>query len=67
MLRAAEGEPAWSAAWVTLGDADSLDHLLDDWLAVLRRGGPSDLRFAEPLRHDGCGGPSRQHSGTARE
>jgi CHAT domain-containing protein len=50
VLRAADGQPGWSAAWLTLGDADSLDRLLDDWIAGLRRGGPSDVRFAEPLR-----------------
>jgi CHAT domain-containing protein/tetratricopeptide (TPR) repeat protein len=50
VLRAAAGQPGWSAAWVTLGEADSLDRLLDDWIAGLRRGGPSEVRFGEPLR-----------------
>jgi CHAT domain-containing protein/tetratricopeptide (TPR) repeat protein len=50
VLRAAEGEPGWSAAWVELGDADALDRLLDDYVAGLRSRGKGHREIGEQLR-----------------
>src|SRR5262249_8821757 len=33
VLRPDTGDPGWSAEWLELRDADTLDHLLDGWIA----------------------------------
>ena len=50
VLRAAAEEPGWSVAWVSLGDADALDKLLDGWMASLRSKTRADAAIAGQLR-----------------
>jgi CHAT domain-containing protein/tetratricopeptide (TPR) repeat protein len=51
VVRPAAGEPGWSATWLSLGDADALDRLLDGWVARLRSGRRPERAQAEELRH----------------
>ena len=50
VLRPDAGEPGWSAVWLGLGDADTLDRLLDGWIASVRPGGHADGALAQQLR-----------------
>ncbi len=50
VLRPAKGTPGWSAKWLDLGDADTLDPLLDHWIASVRSGGPTDRALAMQVR-----------------
>lgn len=50
VLRPAQEEPGWSAAWLELGDADALDQLFDGWIAGVRPGGRPDRALAQQVR-----------------
>jgi CHAT domain-containing protein/tetratricopeptide (TPR) repeat protein len=50
VLRPAGGEPGWSATWLDLGDADSLDTQLDRWIAGIRPGGQVDRPAGQEVR-----------------
>jgi CHAT domain-containing protein len=50
VLRPVSGESGWSVAWLSLGEADALDRLLEDWLAHLRPGERADDQLAQQLR-----------------
>ncbi len=51
VLRPAEGDPGWSAKWLELGDADTLDSLLGRWIASVRPGGRADRALAKQVRN----------------
>jgi len=50
VLRPAERDPGWSAKWLELGDADTLDALLGRWIASVRPGGRADRALAKQVR-----------------
>jgi CHAT domain-containing protein len=50
VLRPTKDGSGWSVAWVSLGDADTLDRLLDDWTPGLRPGGRADGKVAAQVR-----------------
>ncbi len=50
VLNRSQIDPGWSVNWHTLGDADAVDLVLDDWIVSLRTGSSLDNGQSQRLR-----------------